>query len=389
LKYFSVKAASNGGLRNNLPSTSGRFPRLILRIFTGARSISFLMTVLVLFFIGCQDPPLGSLEKARATLTRADREGATHYAEETYRTAEEVLKKGWMEMARQNGRLAPFRNYKAADSMLNLAYVLANEAINTTKNRIHDLSFIVQTERNDLREELNGWKEALNGLLARYRAEHHWNSAELAYRTSEKLLFNGEYDEARKTVAEGREALKRLSAVLAEYTNDEVKKLPVWRRWVEETVSDSRSSGGYAVIVDKARHKTYLIKAGRIIHTYNCDLGYNSAHQKLFSGDGATPEGKYQVTEVKKNGSSKYYKALLINYPNATDRSRFSENKSRGIISSHARIGGLIEFHGEGGRGRDWTEGCVALTNKEMDQLMQYVGHGTPITIVRRSDLWP
>jgi L,D-peptidoglycan transpeptidase YkuD (ErfK/YbiS/YcfS/YnhG family) len=339
--------------------------------------------------LGCQDPPLGSLEKARTTLARADREGAARYAEETYRTAEEVLKKGWMEMARQNGRLAPFRDYKAADSMLNLAFVLATEAINTTKNRIHDLSFIVQTDRNDLRRELDAWKEALNGLLARYHAENHWNAAELAYRTSERLLFNGEYDEARKTVAEGREALKRLSTVLAEFTNDEAKKLPVWRRWVEETIANSRATGGSAVIVDKSKHKTYLIKGGRIIHTYNCDLGYNSAHQKLFSGDGATPEGKYKVTAVKKNGSSKYYKALLIDYPNATDRSRFAENKARGVISSRARIGSLIEIHGEGGRGKDWTEGCVALTNKEMDQLMQYVGNGTPVTIVRRSDRWP
>jgi len=86
---------------------------------------------------------------------------------------------------------------------------------------------------------------------------------------------------------------------------------------------------------------------------------------------------------------TRYYKALMINYPNERDRQIFAQNKSRGVISKRARIGGLIEIHGEGGRNDDWTEGCIALTNREMDQIMQYATVGTPVTIVRRSDRWP
>jgi murein L,D-transpeptidase YafK len=152
-------------------------------------------------------------------------------------------------------------------------------------------------------------------------------------------------------------------------------------------VSDSRENNTYAIVVDKSIHRTYLVKSGQLIRTYKCELGYNAAHQKLFSGDGATPEGQYKITKIK--NKSKYHKAVLLNFPNTLDVRRFRENKAKGIVSRYARVGALIEIHGEGGKKEDWTDGCVALTNNDMDHLMQYVSLGTPVTIVRKSDRWP
>jgi L,D-peptidoglycan transpeptidase YkuD (ErfK/YbiS/YcfS/YnhG family) len=87
--------------------------------------------------------------------------------------------------------------------------------------------------------------------------------------------------------------------------------------------------------------------------------------------------------------ASKYYRALLLDFPNSADKQRFRENKSKGVISSRAGIGKNIEIHGSGSRNEDWTEGCVALSNADMDHLLRHVGAGTPVTIVRRSDQWP
>lgn len=360
-----------------------------MKALTGAGSGLILVAVLAVFVIGCQDPPLVALDNAKRALDKASRGGALHYSEKTYRSAEKLVQAGWMEMARQNGRLAPFRNYKAADSILKLALTTANKAASETENQIKNLDSLARSERGDLQKDLLEWREALNGALIRYRLEYLWNEAELAFRTSEKLIFNREYEAARQTAADGRLTLRKMAAIMDDYINDEAQKIHVWRRWVAETVAQSRDEGGHAVIIDKSKHIAYLIQNGNVIHKYDCELGFNPAHQKLFSGDGATPEGKYTISVVKTNGHSKYYKALLLNYPNATDRARFSENKARGVISRRAHIGGLIEIHGEGGRNRDWTEGCVALTNKEMDHLMRYVSTGTPVTIVRRSDQWP
>jgi L,D-peptidoglycan transpeptidase YkuD (ErfK/YbiS/YcfS/YnhG family) len=212
--------------------------------------------------------------------------------------------------------------------------------------------------------------------------------ADLDIQIAEGLIDKGEYDDGRISMAKARNFLTRLGKILEAHADDEAKKIGIWRRWVQQTLDQSRTSNGYAVIVDKAAHRTYLIKGGRLIHTYDCELGYNSSRQILFAGDAATPEGMYEVTSARQRGS-KYYKALLINYPNAADRKRFAENKAKGIISKRARIGDWIEIHGEGGKNKDWTQGCVALTNKDMDHIMQYVSVGTQVTIVRKSDQWP
>ena len=99
----------------------------------------------------------------------------------------------------------------------------------------------------------------------------------------------------------------------------------------------------------------------------------------------ASPEGRYRITHELQR--SRYYKALRLDYPNDEDRSRYREARRRGLVK--ASIGGLIEIHGEGGRGEDWTMGCVALANSDMDHLMRQVGVGTPVTIVRRAENWP
>ena len=85
---------------------------------------------------------------------------------------------------------------------------------------------------------------------------------------------------------------------------------------------------------------------------------------------------------AKRAPQTKFNKALLINYPNDEDRMRFALGRRRGTISRGAGIGNLIEIHGDGGEGRDWTDGCVALTNEDMDRLFAHVRVGTPVTIV-------
>ena len=87
---------------------------------------------------------------------------------------------------------------------------------------------------------------------------------------------------------------------------------------------------------------------------------------------------------TKKLGSNntKYYKALLIDYPNASDKAEFKKELARGTLPKNAKLGGMIEIHGNGGKGIDWTEGCVALSDSEMDVLFKLVKEGTPVTIV-------
>ncbi|MFZ1947424.1 MAG: L,D-transpeptidase [bacterium] len=343
--------------------------------------------VLALFLYQRDDPPLGVLSNARCALDRAAVAGAIRYCSATYCAAESTLNAGQMAMAYQNGRPALLRDYEEADTLIARGLALAVQAGEQTQGRIRSLDSLARFEYDHLEEELELCREALDGTLTNFSAERHWAGAELSLRTGWLLINKGEYEESMRSMEKGKASLRQAVEAMAEVVNNEKGKISVWRNWVEDTVAGSRDNGCAAVIVDKSAHKAYLVNGGKIVQTYRCDLGWNSAEQKYFQGDGATPEGTYVITAVKNR--SKYYKALLINYPNDLDKRRFAENKRKGVISRYAKIGALIEIHGSGGRGQDWTDGCIALADRDMDGLMRRVSVGTPVTIVRRSDRWP
>jgi L,D-peptidoglycan transpeptidase YkuD (ErfK/YbiS/YcfS/YnhG family) len=369
----------------SLTTLNNRSPKL--KVLTIFKQSLVLITGLTIILCGCQKPPAQSLEIAKASLDKAAKSGAIRYAEKKYREAENLMKTGWMEMARQNGRFAPLRQYQAADSILNLATKTAVQAGQDAVDFVQNLDSLTRREREELQRELIEWRDALDGSLTIFQAERHWTYAEMSLKAGDKLMALKEYADARAKIASGLRSLDELVTTMAEYADDNANKMGIWRRWVDETLEESRNRGCHAIIVDKAAHKTYFIDSGKLEKTFNCELGYNSARQKLFAGDGATPEGRYYVTETKYR--SKYYRALMINFPNENDKRRFAQNKAKGIITKRAGIGNLIEIHGNGGRGYDWTNGCVAVTDGVMDQLMPHMPVGSPITIVRSSDRWP
>ncbi len=336
------------------------------------------------FFRGPQ-PPLARLQNAKDALERAAASGSIKYSEGAYRHAERLIQTGWMEMARQNGRISIFRNYFKADSLLRRAESVAEHGMRETQDSLNTLDKRQWKEIRDYENELNTWRDALDGSLILFQAERIWTDADIHLSSAKQLAKIKEYEESHRSVALGRQRLARLGEFIAKREGDEAASMKIWRQWVDAVVEQSKRDQIYAIAVDKVAHKTYLLKNGRVVRTYQSELGYNSASNKLFAGDGATPEGTYKVTKVK-IGDTKYYKALLLNYPSEADYRRFADNKRNGIISKHSGIGRLIEVHGDGGSGSDWTDGCVALTNADMDHLVKHVGVGTPVVIVRRYD---
>jgi hypothetical protein len=155
-----------------------------------------------------------------------------------------------------------------------------------------------------------------------------------------------------------------------------------WQTWATRTIEWSRSHKKAAVLVDKYNRQAMLFDSGSLIERFSVDLGWNRFPDKLEGGDGATPEGRYRVTRKKSGVQTEYFQALLLDYPNAADRRDFALARRRGEIDRRARIGALIEIHGEGGRGRDWTQGCVALSNADMGRLFALAYVGMPVTIV-------
>ncbi|MDX1642723.1 MAG: L,D-transpeptidase [Thermoanaerobaculia bacterium] len=159
------------------------------------------------------------------------------------------------------------------------------------------------------------------------------------------------------------------------------RNLALWQEMVAATLAGA-GRRAEVIVVDKLDRRLSLFRGDREVAHYPIELGTNGLAPKFREGDAATPEGVYRVVEKKDGAETRFYKALLIDYPNALDRQRFDARKAIGALPDDARIGSLIEIHGDGGVGRDWTDGCVALTNRDMDALYREVSEGTPVVIV-------
>ena len=187
-------------------------------------------------------------------------------------------------------------------------------------------------------------------------------------------------EKAKVSVQKAEAALDSMGGVLEKFYDP--ARLRHWRALLAGAVEYSRTTGRVVLVTVKDQRILRVYRFGRIVKTYDVELGKNPLERKLRSGDLATPEGSYIVSSKKSGYRTKYYLALLINYPNEEDHARFAEAKRLGRIPSRSAIGGLIEIHGEGGKGGDWTEGCVALTNRDMKEVFNQVEVGTPVIII-------
>ncbi|NUY80956.1 L,D-transpeptidase family protein [Flavobacterium sp. MAH-1] len=130
----------------------------------------------------------------------------------------------------------------------------------------------------------------------------------------------------------------------------------------------------------KSKRKMDVFGNGKLLKTYRIALGKNPGGRKEFEGDNRTPEGSYLINA--RNPNSKFYKNLGISYPNESDL-RHAEALGK-------PAGGDIKIHGlRNGRGyrgkfhrlKNWTAGCIAVTNSEMDELFESVTDNARITI--------
>lgn len=299
--------------------------------------------------------------------------------------AEALSRRADQELVRQDARHERMRDYRAARDLLGIARhvadvcdraaarteadlrVAAEQAIRAAEPRVHDAVTAAELVRLTAQ--------------GRRRLEH----ARLALEEARVHAAAGRHPDAIRRAEDALELAghARTAAVERVRRFADPDQRRDWALAVEETVEWSRKNPGRgAIVVNKEARSLTVFVGGNPVVRMRAELGKAGMQPKHQAGDDATPEGRYKILQMKSNGQSRYYKALLLDYPNETDRRRFDEEKRTGRIRRNARLGGLIEIHGHGGKGRDWTHGCVAVTNDEMDELFRRVGVGSPVTIV-------
>lgn len=191
-------------------------------------------------------------------------------------------------------------------------------------------------------------------------------------------------EQARLLLEQARESLvpveSQAMAQMERYGT--ASQLAKWNHWVTSTLDWSTRTGGTVIVVLKASRQLVLYRNGKPLRRFSIELGFSGLQDKLQEGDGATPEGQFHILQKKGPGSTKFHKALLLNYPTNEHRRRFHEAKVTGRLGTHRDIGGLIEIHGQQPNGNSTTNGCIALHNADMDAVFHLAKEGTPVTIV-------
>ncbi len=323
------------------------------------------------------------IEAARRAMDRAARAGGVTRAPGVCTTAQAALALAEAELRVQMKRSTWSRDYDEAG-------VLAQKAFDAGRSCAAHAQAVLELRRERADRALNDLQAAIAHTTA--LARHVPDGEGVKDRILRAAISLGEgrtsfgqaqYERSEEATERGRrqiaEAVRDIDRFFDAYKSN--ARNATWRRWVTQALEDAKK-GQPVVIVDKLRRQMVVVKGDDEIASYAVDLGLGGMDGKTRAGDASTPEGRYKVTEERNIGQTRYYRALMLDYPNADDLARFKGLQKAGLVPKSGRIGGNIEIHGEGGREQDWTQGCVALSNRDMDTLVNLVGVGTKVIIV-------
>ena len=253
------------------------------------------------------------------------RSGAEAFATDEYRAYVGLLRRAKDALIENEAKFVWFRDYDALTEQFKRVIAEGDRIHAAIGERREQQQSSVAARLEAQRDKLDRLDVLTSVISVGKSSREFLVKAELLTDEAEDLAEKGRYREAEERLVRATTftqiAKEVVTPALTRFVDGE--QIALWRRKVDETIRESKLRGGYAIVVSKVDRQLYLYKAGRLVRTFPVGLGSRSVSDKLFAGDRATPEGKYRIT--KKLARSKYYKALLINYPNEEDRRQFEK----------------------------------------------------------------
>ncbi|ALC15928.1 hypothetical protein DSOUD_1146 [Desulfuromonas soudanensis] len=345
----------------------------------------FLLAVAIAVCGGCTDKPAPP-EVPLALRQEQDLLGAgalsgfpVEYA--TYEGELSAAKALWQQ---EQQRLRWLRDDEAISAAFRHVLTTGDELATAMSGRRLSEGKALDRRRQSLQKQVSVLRDLSAALKDRRLASRRLVQVEIRLSEIDRLLGAGEQEEAENRLAEAESDLRVVVAaqkpVLERFADR--KQIARWITQFDEAMAASRRSGSDLIVVQKVERTLTIYRKGKKWARYSVGLGSNGLSDKRHAGDKATPEGNYRVE--RKLPNSKYFRALLIDYPNAADRQNFRQARRDGLLKNNAAIGGLIEIHGGGSLGI--TDGCVALDNHAMALLYEQIAVGTPVLIIGTID---
>jgi L,D-peptidoglycan transpeptidase YkuD (ErfK/YbiS/YcfS/YnhG family) len=350
--------------------------------------ISLYVFLLVLFAFGgfatfkyiANRPPEIEVQNAVKALSAAKKVGASEFAGKKFKEAESYFNLAMKAWKGQNDVFFLSRDFSRVKGYANQSVLLSNQALNEASIEKSTVSSKVVKQLADVGEEITYFETVYKDLPMSKSTFEKSSKARIKYNEASSNFSKGLIYEAGSQVNEAGRLIALANATARELLASFFGNYSVWQKNVR-IAREWSEKGQTVILVNKMEATCSVLQAGKTVTTFKAEFGMNWMVDKSQMGDKATPEGIYHVTQ-KRNGRTRYYKSLLINYPNEEDKARFARLVRNGALSKRAKIGNLIEIHGNGGQGVHWTSGCIALRDSDMDRIFNLCSVGTPVIII-------
>ncbi|GMV50364.1 MAG: hypothetical protein NBKEAIPA_01860 [Nitrospirae bacterium] len=254
----------------------------------------------------------------------------------------------------------------------------------TVNARLQAQRTLAESKLTRIEQRLRLLNTRVGDIDSRMVLGEHPVETELLLKQARLLLEQGQFDQAIQTSERAGKILLTQTALLTNelgrYADDDL--IAAWRESAQRTIEWSRTHRAQAIIISKADRILTLYKNGKKVRTYPIRLGSRGIRAKQHYGDGATPEGEYRIHRKRGSGQTPYFRALILDYPNAEDRRRFEEAQKAGLLPRSQHLPGLIQIHGMAQGITDQPFGSILLDNPQIAVLFDQVSVGTPVTIV-------
>jgi len=327
-------------------------------------------------------PPVDQIDLARETLSNAEKSKANTYSKKLYTEAKVYYDSAMVNWQKENERFIYFRDYEKVLKFAELSIKKGSQAADNSITSASNLKVKTKQKIASLNKLISESIDMFTSYPLSSEIRNRISKGKFLLKEAEVAFDKGQYLQANRKLTDAEYLLNASYENATENLKNYFKSYSLWKSWVDKTINESKRNRDYSIIVDKFSRKCYIYLNGTRKYEFNAELGKNWVGDKRVKGDKATPEGMYKVTKKIEGSKTKYHKALLLDYPNEEDKLKFKTEIANGSLPKSAKIGSLIEIHGDGGKGIDWTDGCVALTNKEMDLVYKIAKAGTPVTIV-------
>lgn len=355
----------------------------------GRKRIYFLSLLVIVLIGTCYfvsnfwpEPPLQDIQSAREILAEIKSVKSDIYCPKFYKKAVENYENAMNCWKSENKKFVTRRNFDSISYYSLKVVEFGKRAKSESLMLTAGLKWYIRNEIDSIKSQKEFFQDIFYKMPLPETVQRRNTKGFLLLHEAEIAYNNQKYNLSEEKLVAAKESISYSYDYAFSKLNEYFMNAETWQEMAKSTIEKSKKNKTSAIIVDKFSRQCMLYSSGKLKHTFNIELGPNWMTHKQLKGDKATPEGYYKVVRKINHPNTKYYKALLINYPNDKDLKWFEKAKKQKLLPKNADIGGLIELHGDGDKGADWTNGCVALKNEDMDVVYRETKEGTLVTIV-------